>query len=538
MKYRILIADDEVKIIQLIQKLGHWEELDMEIVAVCDDGEDAYCAILKLKPDIVLTDIKMPVVDGIEMIQKTKEANIHTHFIVISGFRHFEYARSAIQLGVVDYLLKPLDEVQLNRTLEKTCRLIDSERQQEDKQAKLEQYMELDRADAMEKFWELLTDGSDGDGGMLKSIETCNRTFKTAFREGYFRCAYVATNMDSLLSGRESLFSEKIYESFGTIFGERFIYYSCVRQKGILLVLNYDKTQQELVRQSVSALYYNIKNLTEIYGNFILNIGLSNQHEDIRQLKTAVQEALIAEWGRLVLLGDKVLEYDSIRNLPRFEIRDILTTKMELDVCNHVRYMQLEPLGLLFEEIAKVGARYENFYPGDMRAFIYHLFNSLFTIHMEENEQPLDELRMSMDIYCKNAKNFQQAIRQFYLFLDGQLRSILKKLQEKKGKPVEDACKYIDAHYGDNISLEEISGMLQLSPTYFSRLFKAEMDICFVDYVMQVRLEKAKALLTETHASVKEIAYKVGYGDDKYFSKLFKKQVGIKPTEFRKLYSD
>lgn len=538
MKYRILIADDEVKIIQLIQKLGHWDELNIEIAAVCNDGEDAYCRILELKPDIVMTDIKMPMVDGIQMIQKTKEAGIHTHFIVISGFRHFEYARSAIQLGVMDYLLKPLDEKQLNRTLEKTCRLIDSEKQQEDKQARLEKYMELDKADAQEKFWELLMDDSDMNCPELESIETCNNSFKTRFKEGYFRCAYVATNMDSLLSGRESLFSEKIYESFRTIFGDKFIYYFCVRQRGIVLVLNYEKSQQELVRQSMTAIYYNIKNLTEIYGDFILNIGLSSPRKSIQELKEMVLEAFIAEWGRLVFLGDKVLDYDLIRNLPRFECKDILSARQELDLCSYVRYMQLESVGLLFEELTKTAARYENFYPGDMRQFFYHLFNILFVMHSDEGDQTLEEVRADLDIYCKNARNFQQTMKLFYLFLNEFLKKILKKMQEKKGKPVEDACKYIDTHYGDNISLDELAEVLQLSPTYFSRLFKAEMDMGFLDYVTQVRLEKAKALLTDSNCSVKEISYQVGYSDDKYFSKLFKKQVGIKPTEYRKLYAD
>lgn len=499
MGYRILIADDEVKIIQLIQELGHWEALGIDIVAVCNDGEEAYQRILELKPDIVLTDIKMPVIDGIEMIKRTKEAGIHTHFIVISGFRHFEYARSAISLGVVDYLLKPLDEEQLNKTLSKTCQLIDARNRETDTQIRLEKYIEMDKAEAMEKFWEMLVDESDKDSSALNSPGECNRIFKTGFREGCFRCVYVATTIDSLLSGKESLFSEKVYESFETIFGDKFIYYACVRQKGIILVINYDKTQNDLVKQSISALYYNIKNLTEIYGNFILNIGVSLAKNALGELKTAMQEAFIAEWGRLVLLGDKVLEYDSIRHLPHFSLRDILTTQMELDLCSYVRYLQLEQIGQVFSEISRAAAVYENYYPGDMRYFIQYLFKLLFVMHVEGDEKALEDLQLAFDFYCKPAKNFQQIIKSFYMFLDDYLKGVLKKLQEKKGKPVEDAKKYIEEHYGENISQENIARMLQLSPTYFCKIFKAEMNIGFSEYIIQVRLEKAKELLLSTH---------------------------------------
>ena len=119
MKYRLVIADDENKIIQLIKQLGHWEELNIEIVDECTNGRTAYESIREKKPDLVLSDIKMPVYDGIELIQKLRDEGIDPFFILLSGYRHFEYARSAIQLNVIDYLLKPIDEEQLNRTLKR-----------------------------------------------------------------------------------------------------------------------------------------------------------------------------------------------------------------------------------------------------------------------------------------------------------------------------------------------------------------------------------------------------------------------------------
>ena len=109
MEYRMIIADDEDMLIRLIRKLGRFEALGIEIIDECHDGEEAYQSILKNRPDFVLTDIQMPVLDGLEMIEKVQPSVPDTLFVLISGFRYFEYARTAIKLNAVDYLLKPIN---------------------------------------------------------------------------------------------------------------------------------------------------------------------------------------------------------------------------------------------------------------------------------------------------------------------------------------------------------------------------------------------------------------------------------------------
>ena len=130
MNYRMIIADDEPMLIQLIKKLGCFEQLGIQIVDECHDGEEACQSIQENKPDFVLTDIQMPVYDGLEIVEKTRQILPDTLFVLISGYRVFEYARSAIQLNVVDYLLKPVTAEQLNTVLERLCRLTDEKRRQ------------------------------------------------------------------------------------------------------------------------------------------------------------------------------------------------------------------------------------------------------------------------------------------------------------------------------------------------------------------------------------------------------------------------
>ncbi|HBF39879.1 MAG TPA: DNA-binding response regulator, partial [Firmicutes bacterium] len=118
-RIKVLIADDEEKVCTLIYKLVDWKDFDMEVVATVYNGIDALERIRDLAPDVVITDIRMPGYDGIELIAKAKEINDHLEFIIISGYRHFEYAQSAIKYGVSDYLLKPIKKEELTGTLEK-----------------------------------------------------------------------------------------------------------------------------------------------------------------------------------------------------------------------------------------------------------------------------------------------------------------------------------------------------------------------------------------------------------------------------------
>lgn len=133
---KVLIADDEVKVGQLVKRLIQWDRLGLTCIGLVTDGQTAYEKILSESPDIVITDIRMPVLTGLEMIQKASEQGVKCHFIVVSGYKYFDYAQKALKYGVEDYLLKPIDEDELNRQLQK---IVAEEEQREDKQQQVDQ---------------------------------------------------------------------------------------------------------------------------------------------------------------------------------------------------------------------------------------------------------------------------------------------------------------------------------------------------------------------------------------------------------------
>lgn len=537
MKYRMIIVDDEEKIIQLIRQLGHWEELGIEVAAVCMDGEAALKEIRSQQPDIVLTDIKMPEMDGIELIERAKELNPNICFVVLSGYRHFEYARSAVQLGVADYLLKPLEEAQLNLTLEKLCRKIDEQRRQEKDRNRLEQYMELDKRAAQEQFWKIIKEnGTQGDG-RFQSWESCLAGFQMNFDKEMFQCVQFVTNIDGLLFGQQSLFGEKLEEICEKILGDNCRYVSGMVEDGHYgLILNFDRGMEERMRQSVSALFYQIRELADIYGDFGLYIGKSEYKKELCQLGRAWWEAGVAAWGRLVFLGNRIIDYEQVKSLERFSCEDMMTKKMEGELLGAAETFQYDVIGRIFGEISENAVKFRNAHPEDMIRFLQELTAKLLQGWMEMPEL-MQQCRRELSLALRGAKSFPQTIREYYLCFNDHLHKRKGELERKMGSAVEQAVSYISTHYAESISLESMAERNHLSPAYFSKLFKTTMGVTFVEYVTRVRMEEAKKRLIESRDSIKEIAWQVGYQDDKHFLKTFKKQVGISPKEYRKLYA-
>ena len=535
MGYRIMIADDEPKIIQLIRQLGHWEHYGIEIIDECHDGEQALQSILEKKPDFVLSDIKMPVYDGIELIQKTREKNMDTLFVLLSGYRHFEYARSAIQLNVVDYLLKPIDEIQLNETLEKVCRRIDQLREQKESHARLSKLeVEKGKNEQLE-FWQLFIERNEEKRREFEIMdeENCNQVYHTNFKEGCYQVICTVSNLNGMLEQNDSLFSEKVDNFIMNCFKGLAVVHYFTTYQGHIIILNFDKKQQSEVKKAISVLYYSIRDLNEIYGNFRLNLGCSNVRYSCRELLKAFLEASSAEWGRLIFLGNNIIEYSQIETLPLFEQKELISEDELSRILDSVKYLRLEELSDMFAEIHKRTGQFNNANPRSMRQLFYGLLEKLVQAMQKEEVN-----RFYENYYYSylEAKSFQQVIKNLYEFLGKYIVDEQKKIKEKLGKPLGEAVKYIQKNYMNQISQDDVAKAGNVSPTYLSRLFKDEMKIGFNEYLTKVRLEESKRLLSETNYSIKEISVMVGYPDEKYYSKLFKKITGIKPTEYRKLY--
>jgi two-component system response regulator YesN len=535
MGYRVIIADDEPKIIELIRQLGHWEELGIEIIEECHTGRQAYESIIEKCPDFVLSDIKMPGYDGIELIRKVRERNPDPLFVLISGYRHFEYARSAISLNVIDYLLKPIDAVQLNETLTRVCRRIDQLRSEKEEQAEISQLKDANTRRQMEAFWEVFLTPALCRKGLPPTEELCNSRYHTDFSPGCYQMICIYSNLSAVLGRSDSMSSTRvdtfIRDTFRTI---ATVYYHTTYM-GIMVALNFSREQEKEIHKRITALYYNIRDLSELYGEFRLNFGVSSVKYSVSELTEAFVEAHAAEWGRLVLMRNEILEYRQISSLPHFKQDELVTQEERRGIRECVRYLRKEELSDIYEHIYRRAAKLGNSHPDD-------ILNAFFTMQYDLSEcydegEARERFLENFYYAYLNGNTFLQVIKNTYLVLEKDLEEAQKQLKEKKGKPITMALRYMKENYGKQISLEEVAAAGNVSGNYLSRLFKDEMEIGFNDYLTQLRIEESQKLLSETNLPVKEIAIRVGYLDEKYYSKLFKKSTGIKPTEYRRIYS-
>lgn len=538
MSYKAIIADDEPKIIQLIRLLGKWETYDIEIVDECHDGRAALESIKKHSPDLVLSDIKMPDFDGLELIRQTRDAGINSLFILLSGYRHFEYARSAVALNVVDYLLKPIDEEQLNRTLARACMELEQSKENQENREELSKFRARKSHEIMEHFWRDFRLWEDPErkermNASLRSVELCNAQYHTEFEKGCFQVVFMCSNIAGLLARKNFLLEDEMDGYTRKHFSDDAVIYYYVAGKGCIIVLNYPEEKKRKIRESISALYYSLRDLSEVYGELFLSFGVSSVKMKIQELKDAYYEAQAAEWGRLLLMRSGVLEYSQISGLPHVEVEELLPPEELTDIICCVKYCRREELGAAFQKLSERVAHLGNVYPGSLAETFFAIEDAVRRhIIIEKNI----ELMEDFDRCYVDARNYSQLMKNTFHVLDSYVERELKNSREKARKPIAEAVYFIRRHYAEPISEEDVARASNVSVTYLSRLFREELNIGFNEYLTQIRLEESEKLLADTTMSIKEIAAAVGYADEKYYSKLFKRTTGIKPTEYRKIY--
>lgn len=535
MSYRVIIADDEPKIIQLIKMLGNWDEYGIEIVDECHDGRETLRSIYKNKPDFVISDIKMPELDGIELIEETRKAGIDSFFILLSGYRHFEYAQSAIALNVVEYLLKPIDQEKLNQTLGKVCRQISQKREEKINREELTRIREQESIRQIKRMMSRMME-AEKKGSMPEeflSEAALNAAYQTAFAPGRYQILNIATNMGNVLENANSLLHSELLRLLENCFSGKAVYYYYSNVIGYVILLNYREEFEKQMKECISALYYGLRNLTEIYGDFRINIGVSSVKSSCWELAAAAQEARAAEWGRLLMTRDGVLDYSRVSHLKRIPRQEMISDEELSALENYVRYLGKEEMGELFQKLHSRAGAWTDASPESMAEVFYALLSSVESAVNEEERDKLDEACMYAYV---EARSFPGAIKNLYMKLEEYISQKREIMKEKTRKPISEAVRYIKVNYGKNISAEDVAAASQVSAVYLSRLFKDEMDMGFNEFLTQVRLEEARKLLAGTNLTIKEIAGKVGYLDEKYFSKLFKKVTGIKPTEYRRIY--
>ncbi|MDR0570936.1 MAG: helix-turn-helix domain-containing protein [Clostridiales Family XIII bacterium] len=539
--YKVLIADDEMKVCRLIEGLVSWDALGLKVVACVNDGSSALKAIDEMRPDIVITDIRMPGYNGIDMIRSARGANPNIEFIIISGYKNFDYAHDAIKLGVYDYLLKPLKKNEFESTLTKVTGRLDSRDRRIGEMLDIREQLRNEQNRLRSTFVaeRLLRVGPEAEN---MSLERVNREYHLAFADGCFQTLIIKIDMGYKESNENInalAVSKCLKIAENNLNGVCREMVTHVAGTDIYCVLNYDEEVKPSLRKSFKLILDGIRGLNELFINFTVTLGLGSAGARLEHAGTSLKEARQAVNSRITQGGGRIIEAARLASVSHSKVRGRLLTPAAV-----------KGFGALIAALDGDG----------LRAWFDDLLKSAEALEENDGNIMLAICAEIVDMYLFNLRKANMDIQGKTGFLSafneklqkcGSIRELFEMTSEEiltqvrvitaerlyvETKPIRAAKEYISRNYHSALTLDEVSGYVGFNATYFSHLFKKVTGMNFLEYLTEVRVDKAKALLIDTEHSVADISVQVGYNDIKHFSKLFRKTTGLSPSEYRKFY--
>ena len=534
---KVLIADDEIKVCQLISHLIDWQAFGLEVAGIVNDGKSAFQFICEKKPDIVVTDIRMPNYDGIELVKRSKELFPDIHFIIISGYSHFEYAQNAIKYGVEDYLLKPLKKKELEGTLNK---ILDKHSAMQNIASEREKLQSLVQHAEEKVRKNLVADMVMNPGGLEQffSMETVNQEYHCHFTKGFYAVLKIQPFLTAEIINEEAY--ALLLSKLQAMVGEKLA--ACceelvmsVNENAVLCIINIKDPSLTEVKRQLNKVKNDVTNLREIFEEIRVIMGFSSVVDDIKELFSCLSEADVSVLNRFSEPGKNIMEFSSYHSA-NVTATELVDQKYRNDLLGSMEVFDSE--GIL-SKLKALGERLEQYsYDGKLIYDCYLEIVGIFIFGMKNGNIEFDFPNTNWFI---KKYNQYMSTKEAFDGLQKDIRLLYEKFEENRKmadyKPIRMAKQYINDNYNTALTLESVSTRIGFNPAYFSALFKKETGKNFMEYIMEVRVQNAKQQLVQTGRTVDEIAMEVGYSDIKYFSRLFKKITGLNPSEYRKLYS-
>lgn len=529
--WRVLIVDDEFRIGMLIRKLIRWEECNMECIGLVDNGETALRIIHDKHPDVLITDIRMPRISGLDLIGMVAGLYKDMKFVVISGYKEFEYAHQALQYGVDNYLLKPINENELNEVMQKIHAEFTERQQQSLEQMELQETVSESRHIIKRDFLKNIIEQEDeveaGDFNVSMDGEV--------YRGIDIKLDYADYNKHD--KKQDKLTVEKVVSIVETILHttaeETLI---CEKENlHIYCLFNYDYGKSKDIRNCINDILSEIKECLIGFEQYEVTIGVGTERTAFGEIRFSIKEAYRAAGNRIKLGSGRLIYADAIAGRRGAESPGLEETYADSVMASIESYSR-RSLEQCINHI------YSEFVMQDDLDFsyCYDLAESLIGYFFEHIGMQSDEsrqLRKKLLSSCQHCYTIPGLKNLLKTTLGEYLDASRTAVETEFMKPIRQAQQYIDEHYGDKIVLEDLAAIVNLNPVYFSVLFKKETGFNFSSYLVDIRMNKAKEMLRDTNETIAAIAERVGYRDARYFSQTFTKTVGVKPVLYRKLHS-
>lgn len=522
----MLIVDDEPIAINSVEYIIKNNFKELQVDGKAKSGREAIERAYDLKPDIVLIDIKMPGINGLDAIRKIKDTNPDIYFIIMSAYDYFDYATEAMALGAVEYLLKPIKEDKLIEALKKAICVISQKRERVSLELELKEKLEIIVPTLESGFIHTLCMAEDN----TEELINFSRLLEMENKGGYVMAIEFS---EKNVIGKQnkigvSVKTHKHYVDYRDILKSmcKCIVGPIMLNRLIVFILDEPKEDIFDIKTSATKLAKTFSDRICINNRDVL-IGIGRYYKSVldakKSYKEAMQALLIVSSGddSILHIDDMIQEYKDNLDFEEKLKHEILTKAAKGDINS-----TLLAIDNIFSRILE-DARDLNDIKNkcivlavDFTKHLGSLTYDLYTIISKiMNTTSSNDLRDVLKSYVKHIVDELSAYR-----------------QKKISSIIEKADNYIQEHYAEDIKLEEIARVVNLSPYYFSRFYKEISGINFIERLINIRIEKAKNYFENTDLSIKEISGMVGYSDPNYFSKLFKKTTGCTATEYREYY--
>ena len=532
--YKILIIDDDVMIRNGIKNGVKWEELGIGEAMTAKTGIEGEELFRKHLPDIVLTDIRMPKMDGLELLRRVKSIRSDAVVIILSGYDDFSYAQTAIKHGAFDYLLKTAGILQLTEVIRKALEEVRAGSERKEFYAKIRRQLNVSLPLLKYRYLNELLFGFTSAERVLNRLEFA----EINIRPGEFALGVIEIDeLPLLCEDRDE--EERLLLKFSVMN----IVEELVQGRGICFESKYEECvvlyyfDDALTAQQNKADFNSVceeiaRNIRQ-HLKITVSMGLSNGDSGLERVRTCYEDAKKALGHKLFLGKGSIIHIDEVSDCAAgsftLEIEDERVIISSLRVGDRKRLF--ETIDGMFLRIGQCGyLRNEDFYKA-LIELVALASRVLSEYGIELKEALGKELAYYDEI--KKYKTFEEAKKWVLSVFEAIAATILNTRVLKAKKIIETAVQYIDAHFNEAVTLEKIAEKVYVSPNYLSRLFSNEMGRSFMEYLTDRRMEKAKLMLGEQDAKASEVGEKVGYDNPHYFSRIFKKHTGMSPLAYK-----
>ena len=504
--YRLLIVDDEYQTRRGLCELLDWNTMDIVVVGDAADGEVALAMLKELRPDILLTDVRMHRMDGLELARKARELLPGIGVVFISGYSDADYLRDALHVGAIDYIYKPIRLDELRDTMR---RLVD----RLDQQAEMRLLLEKSKPLLAERFLRSWFHGILDDKEAIRSKLALLRMHFP--EDGGFFAAVFQPEWEVFPESGQAENCQILLEKIVRASWKNVL--TCAEGTGVVALIS--ANPEELPQQ-----LDDVGRVVQIELCAPILIGVSQQHDDWLEAPVAAQEAIQAVAHQVFPTEDKVLFYekeeDALPPVVDFDGGDLLE-----------RYVLAGNVDMAIQMLEKVLHGVAN----SAQAFRRLLICVALRVDLALRHQGIEALDSLA--FCRQALNYQSvsAIKNSLIAMLRQACDAVEKRREQSYSPaVERVMEVIRTNYRERLSVNTIAEQVHYSPAHLSTLFRKETGITLNEAILRTRLKAAMDLLRTTLEPVSAIANRTGYADVQYFSRVFKQVTGFTPLEYRR----